>query len=163
MVTAIGFKALINYKEKSMSVLSSLKLVSAKRPTQMPSVQIRRNKLVGKLHHQLMLAQALSRGESYAPLRLRSVRDRHTQEVKMLEMPSKVRQWWFTTETGSIVLQIRYGAKVIDLSKGKNSIEISDGVHLIKTLESMREAVLAGELDAQIEVAANIVRSRFKK
>jgi hypothetical protein len=145
------------------AILSSLKLVSAKRPTQMPSVQIRRNKLVGKLHHQLMLAQALSRGENYAPLRLRSVRDRHTQEVKLLEMPSKVRQWWFTTETGSIVLQIRYGAKVIDLSKGKNSIEITDGVHLIKTLESMREAVLGGELDTQIETAASIVKSRFKK
>lgn len=146
-----------------MSVLSSLKLVSAKRPTQMPSVQIRRNKLVGKLHHQLMLAQAIGRGESYAPLRLRSVRDRNTQEVKRLEMPTKVRQWWFTSETGSIVLQIRYGAKVIDLSKGKNSIEIADGSQLIKTLESVREAVLGGELDAQIESAANVVKSRFKK
>ena len=39
-----------------MSVLSSLKLVSAKRPTQMPSVQIRRNKLIGKLHQQIQLA-----------------------------------------------------------------------------------------------------------
>jgi len=45
----------------------------------------------------------------------------------------------------------------------KNSIEISDGVNLIKTLESMREAVLGGELDTQIETAASIVKSRFKK
>ena len=38
-----------------------------------------------------------------------------------------------------------------------------DGIHLIKTLESIREAVLGGELDTQIESAANIVKSRFKK
>jgi len=45
-----------------MSALSSLKFVAAKRPTQMPAVQVRRNKLVGKLHHQMLLAKALSEG-----------------------------------------------------------------------------------------------------
>jgi hypothetical protein len=149
--------------EFNMSVLSSLKLVSAKRPTQMPSVQIRRNKLIGKLHHQIQLAQALSRGESDAPLRLRSVKDKYTQEVKQLELPMRVRQWWFITENGQVVLQVKYGSKVLDFTKGKNSIEVTDGIHLIKTLESIREAVLGGELDTQIESAANIVKSRFKK
>ena len=146
-----------------MSVLSSLKLVAAKRPTQVPSVQLRRNKLVSKLQHQLKLAEALSRGETYAPLRLRSMRDKETNEVKVVEVATKVRQWWFITENNQVVLQVKYGAKVIDISKGKNSIEISDGHHLIKTLETLREAVLSGELDSQIELAANTVKGRFKK
>jgi hypothetical protein len=81
-----------------MSVLSSLKLVVAKRPQQMPQIQVRRNKLVGKIHHQIKLAEALSNGTTYMPTRLRSIRDRHTGEVKTLEMPMRVRQWWFVTD-----------------------------------------------------------------
>ena len=146
-----------------MSVLSSLKLVAAKRPTQVPSVQLRRNKLVSKLQHQLKLAEALSRGETYMPLRLRSVRDKDTNEVKVVEVATKVRQWWFITENNQVVLQVKYGAKVIDISKGKNAIEISDGHHLIKTLETLREAVLVGELDAQIEAASIKLREGFVK
>jgi hypothetical protein len=143
-----NFKALINTEmEPQMSVLSTLKLVSAKRPTSIPSVQIRRNKLLNKLQHQLKLAEALSRGETYMPLRFRSVRDKETNEMKVVEVATKV----------------KYGAKVIDISKGKNSIEITDGHHLIKTLETLREAVLGGELDTQIESAANTVKARFKK
>ena len=107
-----------------MSVLSSLKLVTAKRPTQMPQVQIRRNKLMGKIHHQIKLAEALSTGSNYAPTRLRSVRDRHTGETKTLEMPMRVRQWWFVTENGSVALTIKYGSKILEIAKGKNAIEI---------------------------------------
>ena len=146
-----------------MSALSSLKFVAAKRPTQMPAVQVRRNKLVGKLHHQLLLAKALSEGTQYAPTRFRTVRDRHTGESKSVEMPLRVKSWWFITESGQVVLQVKYGSKVLDFSKGKNSIEVTDGIHLIKTLESVRDAVIGGELDTQIESAANIVKSRFKK
>ncbi len=143
--------------------MSSLKLVSAKRPTQMPQVQIRRNKLVGKIHHQIKLAEALSMGSNYAPTRLRSVRDRHTGETKTLEMPMRVRQWWFVCDSGSVVLQVKYGSKVIDISKGKNSIEIKDGNHLIEVLNAVKTATLNGELDVQIELAANTVKARFKK
>jgi hypothetical protein len=105
-----------------MSVLSSLKLVQAKRPASMPQVQVRRNKLVGKIHHQLLLAQALSEGRNYAPTRLRSIRDRHTGETKTLEMPMRVRQWWFVADSGSVVLQVKYGSKVIDIAKERTRL-----------------------------------------
>ena len=146
-----------------MSVLSSLKVVAAKRPTQKPAVQVRRNKLAGKLHHQIKLAEALSAGGSYAPIRLRSVRDRHTGEIKSIEMPMRVRQWWFVTDSGSVALTIKYGSKVLEISKGKNAIEVSDGAQLLKILNQVKDAVIAGELDTQIESAANTVKARFKK
>ena len=146
-----------------MSALSSLKFVAAKRPTQMPAVQVRRNKLVGKLHHQLLLAKALSEGNQYTPIRLRTVKDRHTGQSKTVEMPIRVKSWWFVSDNGSVVLQVKYGSKVIDIQKGKNSIEIKDGNHLIEVLETIKNATIAGELDSQIENAANIVKSRFKK
>jgi hypothetical protein len=146
-----------------MSALSSLKLITAKRPTQMPQVQVRRNKLVGKIHHQIKLAEALSTGTTYAPTRLRSMRDRHTGETKTVEMPMHVRQWWFVTDNGSVALTIKYGSKILEISKGKNAIEVTDGAQLLKALNQVKDAVIAGELDQQIESAANTVKARFKK
>jgi hypothetical protein len=146
-----------------MSVLSSLKLVNAKRPAQMPQMQIRRNKLVGKIHHQIKLAEALSNGSTYAPTRLRNIRDRHTGEVKTIEMPMRFRQWWFVTESGTVALTIKYGSKVLEIAKGKNAIEITNGEHLLKALNQVKDAVTAGELDSQIDSAANTVKARFKK
>jgi hypothetical protein len=146
-----------------MSALSSLKLVAAKRPTQMPAVQVRRNKLAGKIHHQIKLAEALSAGTTYAPTRLRSMRDRHTGETKTVEMQMHVRQWWFVTESGSVALTIKYGSKVLEIAKGKNAIEVTDGAQLLKALNQVKDAVIAGELDTQIESAANTVKARFKK
>ncbi len=110
-----------------MSALSSLKFVAAKRPTQMPAVQVRRNKLIGKLHHQMLLAKALSEGTQYAPTRFRTVRDRHTGESKSVEMPLRVKSWWFVSENGSVVLQIKYGSKVIDIQKGNQCIPLNPG------------------------------------
>ena len=52
---------------------------------------------------------------------------------------------------------------MIEFAKGKNAIEVSDGNELITTIKKLGEAVLGGELDTQIEAAANIVKSRFKK
>ena len=146
-----------------MSALSSLKLVAAKRPTQMPAVQVRRNKLAGKIHHQIKLAEALSAGTTYAPTRLRSMRDRHTGETKTVEMSMHVRQWWFVTDSGSVALTIKYGSKVLEIAKGKNAIEVNSGEELINTLQKLRTATLNGELDESINSASILVKARFKK
>ena len=97
------------------------------------------------------------------PTHVRTVKDKHTGERKSIEMPLRIRQWWFVTESGSVALPIRYGSKLIEFAKGKNAIEVTDGDQLIKALTQIKEAVLAGELDGPIEQAANVVRSRFKK
>jgi hypothetical protein len=47
--------------------------------------------------------------------------------------------------------------------KGKNSIEVNDGDELIQALTKLRDAVLGGELAAQIEIASESVKARFKK
>ena len=67
--------------------LTALKFVTSKRPTQIPSVQMRRNKLVNKLHEQIQLISAKKDGVHFAPLHFRSVRDRDTGEIKRIELP----------------------------------------------------------------------------
>ncbi len=146
------------------AILNNLKFVAAKRPTQMPAVQVRRNKLSNKLFEQIKLATALRDGSTYAPLRLRSVRDRDTGEVKRMELPKRIRQWWFTAENGKVCVQIKYGSKTLELGgKGKNSVEVTNGDELIKVLETIKSAVEAGELDGQLESAGLKLRDGFAK
>ena len=96
--------------------LAALKFVSSKRPTQIPAVQVRRNKLVAKLHEQIQLVSARKDGVHFAPMHLRSVRDRDTGEIKRIELPKRIRPWFFTNDNGKDCLQIKYGSKVIELS-----------------------------------------------
>ena len=146
-----------------MSVLSSLKLISAKRPSAIAPIQVRRNKLINKLTEQIGLANALQNGTTYTSMRLRTIKNKESGEVRTVEVAKRVRQWWFTADSGKVVIQLRYGSKVIDIAKGKNSVEVSNGVELITVLETLKVAVETGELDQQMSVAADAVKARFAK
>ena len=145
------------------SILSSLKLTSAKRQQVSNPIEFRRQKLSYKLIEQVALATAMKNGETYVAKRLRTVTDsdgiRQTVEVN-----KKVKQWWFV-QNNKVCVQVRYGNKVVALSqKGdKNSVEVASSDELITVLTKLNEAVLSGELDNQIEVTSESVRARFKK
>jgi hypothetical protein len=146
------------------AILNGLKFVAAKRPTQIPAVQVRRNKLSNKLYYQIKLATALRDGTTFMPTHLRSVRDRETDEIKRIEQPKRIRQWWFTNESGKVCVQVKYGSKTLDIGgKGKNSVEVASGDELIKVLELIKSAVEAGELDGQLESAVTKLREVFGK
>jgi hypothetical protein len=144
-------------------VLSSLKLVNAKRQNTTDPIQFRRNKLNEKLKIQIEMAKALSRGETYTTKRIKKVTDEISGQPSLVEVNKRVKTWWFTnTETKKVAVQLFYGNKVIDLAKGKNAVEVSNGEELIGTLLKLQELVLDGSLDAQIEFTAESVRARFK-
>ena len=147
--------------EYEMSALTGLKLVAAKRPqAALPIVQ-RRNKLSNQLFQQIELARCLSEGKTYAPMRLRNVKDKHTGERRTVEAVKRVKQWWFVAESGKVCLQVRYGTRVLELAKGKNSIEVGNAAELMTVLTAVKTAVEAGDLDAQIDAASAAVRERF--
>jgi hypothetical protein len=146
-----------------MSAFNGLKLVAAKRPqTASPIVQ-RRNKLSNQLWEQIELAKASAEGKTFAPIRLRNVKDKLTGERKTIEAAKRIKQWWFVADNGRVCLQVRYGTRVLELAKGKNSIEVANGDELLSVLETVKKCVEAGELDAQIDAASNAVRARFVK
>jgi hypothetical protein len=146
-----------------MSALSTLKLVSAKKPQHLPVVQHRRNKLSNKLWEQIQLARSQMTGQPFAPTRFRSVKDRDTGLRKQVEMPKRVRPWWFVTENGKVCVSIRYGSWTLELAKGKSSVEVGSADELVVALETIKQAVEAGELDAQIETASAGLKSGFKR
>ena len=145
-----------------MSALLKLKLVSVQAGQKSPMV-LRRNKLTGKLDDQIAYAKAAAAGDVYAAKKVKFVTDQETGERKQVELARRVKPWWFTAENGRTVLSLRYGAKTIEVVKGKNAIEVAGMDDLIATLGVIKEAVQAGELDAQIEQASGALRAGFAK
>ena len=146
-----------------MSALANLKLVAAKRPVQLPPVVQRRNKVVNRLAEQIELAKAKRDGKTYAPTRLRRVKDEETGASKTVEMPKRLKEWWFTADSGKLCVSLKYGAKTVEIAKGKTAVEIASEKELVATLEVLKQAVESGELDAQIEAVAWSVRSASKQ
>jgi hypothetical protein len=146
-----------------MSALTVLKLTAAKKPTHLSAVVIRRNKLSAKLWEQIQLAKSQIECTAFTVTKFRGITDKETGLRKSVEVPKRIREWWFRNEVGKVCVSIRYGTQVIELAKGKHSIEVENAQALIKALETVKQAVEAGELDTQIENAGNHLRSGFRK
>ncbi len=148
--------------------LAGLKLTAAQKPTQISPVQIspaqqRRNKLGKRLCEQIKLARAQQAGTTFAPTRLRSVVQNDTGQRRQVETIKRIKQWWFVTDNGKLALSVRCGTKVLALAKGKWAVEVGTGKELLGVLEVIKAAVLAVDLDTQIEAAANKLLAGFEK
>ena len=143
-----------------MTALAKLKLVSVTADRK-NATTIRRSKLTGKIQSQISLAKAQVSGDVFTAKRVKFVTDQESGERKAVEFSSTVKPWWFTTQAGKLVLALRYGSKLLEISKGKNAIEVADMDDLIATLEVIKQAAHAGELDAQIEAASSSLRAGF--
>ena len=145
-----------------MSTLAQLKLSNTRKPTQQPAIIQQRTKLAKRLWEQMELAKAQQAGDTFASKRLKTVVG--TDGVKRtVEVSKRVKQWWFVADTGKLCLNIRYGSKLIELAKGKTTVEVASAEELIETMNIVKAAVLAGELDAQIEAASGQLRSGFRR
>lgn len=143
-----------------MSTLNALKLVNSKKPTAIPPMLHRRNKLVNKVWEQIQLAKAQKQGGTFTVKKFKTVKALDGAR-KTIEHEKRIRQWWFVAIDGKVCLNIRYGAKIIEFAKGKTAVEVNSSDELIKALEIIKSAVEAGELDTQIEQASGAVRAGF--
>lgn len=146
-----------------MSVLQSLKLVSAKKSPQTP-IAIKRNKLANKLQEQIELINAQREGRTYAAKRTQWTNDTETGARIALEVDKRVREWYWTADTGKINAVIKYGAATLALGKGgKNAIEAADLGDLLSAFSTVKQAVISGELDDAITEASVRTRKGFGK
>ena len=145
-----------------MSTLSNLKLVATKKPTNIPAIQVRRNKLSSKLWEQIQLAKSQIEGKPFVVTKFRSFTDKETGVRKQLEVPKRLKPWWFISESGKVCFSVKYGSWTLELAKGKPSVEVANAEELVKALIAVKDAVEAGELDSQIETASASLRSGFK-
>jgi hypothetical protein len=145
------------------ATFANLKFTTAKKSGTVSPVQQRRNKLVKRLWEQIQLAKAQQDGTPFSVTKFRSITDTETGMRKQVEMPKRLKAWWFTADNGKTALCVRYGARVLELAKGKFAVEVANAAELVPTLELIKSAVEAGELDAQMEATAGNLRSGFKK
>ncbi len=145
-----------------MATLAALKLISAKKANTASPTQQRRNKLCKKIFQQIELAKAVATGQHFAVRRFRTVKG-EDGSLTSVEVETAVRQWWWQQDNGKLALSIRYGSKVIALSAKSNAVECANYDELTAALATIRTAVEAGELDAQIETASTKLRDGFRK
>ena len=146
-----------------MATLGSLKLSAAQKATSVTGAQIRRAKMLKALNEQISLAKAQQNGDSFSVTKFRSVVDTATGVRKLVESNKRVKQWWFATDNGKLAINLRYGARMLELAKGKFAIEVASEKELVPTLEALKTIAATGELDAAIETASIKLREGFGK
>jgi hypothetical protein len=146
-----------------MSGLNALKLVQAKREKGNSPQHARRQKLSTKLAEQIQLAKAQQSGAEFSPVRVRTVKDEVTGQNRKVEVPKKLKPWWWTDEKGKLCITVRYGARTLEIVEGKNAIETDSIADVITSLQVIRTAVDAGELDKRIDAVMGQVKAGFSK
>lgn len=143
--------------------LSQLKLSAVKKSTHVSPTVVRRHKLVRRLEEQIALASAQAQGSHYAATKQRTIIDGETGLRRSVSVPKTVKPWYFVSDSGKIYLNIKYGSRVMEISKGKPAIEVGASKDLVPVLTLVRQAALDGELDAHIEAASSDLRKGFEE
>jgi len=146
-----------------MSGLNALKFIASKRQQGNNAAHARRQKLSNKIHEQIQMAKAVQSGAEFVPMKIRSVRDEATGETRKVEIPKRLKPWWWPSDNGKLNITVRYGARTLEVIEGKNAIETDNIAGVITTLEVLRAAVDAGELDGRIEAISGLVKAEFGK
>ena len=146
-----------------MSGLTALKLVQAKREKGMSPQHARRQKLSAKLAKQIEMAKAHQSGTEFSSVRIRAVRDESTGERRRIEVPKRLKPWWWTDGKGKLCITVRYGARTLEIVEGKNAIETDSIADVIASLQVIRSAVDAGELDRRIDAVMTQVKAGVAK
>lgn len=144
-----------------MSHLSKLNITQLKKPAKQSPVEQRRSKLVAKLEEQIALARATAEGKKYVVTRPAWTRDSEGNKTRV-EREKQVRPWWWKEGDG-LSLVVRYGAKQIELSRGKRAISIAQPGQLLAVLSTLVAAVAAGELDGALESAVSATKGKPAK
>ena len=146
-----------------MSGLNALKLVQAKREKGSSPQHARRQKLSTKLTEQIQLAKAQQSGTEFSPVRVRTVKDEATGQSRKVEVPKKLKPWWWTDDTGKLCITVRYGARTLEIVEGKNAIETDNIADVIASLQVIKSAVDSGELDKRIDAVMRLVEEGISK
>ena len=145
-----------------MTFLTNLKVAAATRSTDKDVVGTKRSKFAAQVQQQLDMLKAEKNGTHYVATKQVLLKDENTGATVHKEVTKRLKQWHFM-QNGKLYLQFYYGNKVIALGKKGNAVECANADALIGALETVNTAVLAGELDAQIEAVSTQIRGGFER
>ncbi len=148
-------------EEDAVSNMSKLTLVALKRRAPRTPQEARREKLIAKLEEQLALAQAQAEGRRFIVTKPAWSRDENGNKIRV-QREKVVRPWWWPEGEG-VSLVVKYGARSLELAKGKRAISVPHVPMLPGAINTVIAAVKAGELDAAIDAALAEVRGAAGK
>lgn len=133
-----------------MTHLSKLSLTASSQKEPVSPVQRKRLNLLRKLELQIEAAEAELKDEEFLEEVRKWVRDEDGERKQVTEQ-RPVRKWWWQHHTGAWMITLRDGAKELPVAEGKSSIEVGEHEKLVEVLQTVRAAVLAGELDDALQ------------
>ena len=123
----------------SKAIEQTLSLVPVTKPSTINPVVQRRTRLLKSIRKQQSLLEAYRLGEKTN------------------------RAWFWVGEEGQIFLQIKYGKKALELSKGKFAIQCDSLDDVAVSLDQVTKLVHKGEFDQLLEAVSREIRAKFGK
>lgn len=122
-----------------------------------------RARAVEYLQHQRALAEGELSGSPYVTYKTVFRTDAAGERVR-IQAPRHIRRGWFEDGKGTVFFSLYYGSKPLPLDKaGNTSIEVGSLGALPGIIDTLGAAINAGELDAQLNGAAQDRRKNFKR
>ncbi len=136
-----------------MATLAKLKLSTETRGSNTMSAEQRmRERLLEQLEEQRELAVAEAAGEQVVKTRQVFETNENGERIAKTVL-RKQRKWYWRNADGVWLLEVRYGNKALKLSGDKTAVEAGGVEKLADTIETLKAAVKAGELDKQLAAA----------
>lgn len=130
-------------------LLNQLTITEKPTKNKLSTIEKRQQKLIAKLEEQQEMAKCLLEGIEFTAYKFKSITDPETGAKSKVKVPKRIRPWFYEIK-GSYFLEIKYGSRSLELSKGKTSITVGEKEKLLTVLAIVSESVIAGELDKQL-------------
>ena len=131
--------------EKDMTILASLELKTIVRETKANPIETRRAKLSDKLKEQVLVYEALQRGEEYK--RVRSVSSFDEDGNKVTNNVEQTVKPNFFEQDGGWYVQCRYGSRIMNIYGRNNAVFVKKFSDIGNVLAQLITATEQGEFD----------------
>ena len=144
-----------------MGILDTLTLspVTKKAENDTPHLALRR-KMVAAIDEQIAGARAELAGQHYSRSAMKVVKHADTGEPERRTVERSLRRWWWKSAEG-LFLELKFANKPVKIGTN-SSIIVGDITNLVTILETVKHAVVNGELDDALKQASE-GRKRSKK
>ena len=145
------------------NLLDTLEFSAASKRTENtdPKINLRR-KMAAALDHQIAGATAEQKGETYTiEVEKWVLTDKATGAKERGKVQKALRRMWFRDAADRVMIELRFANKPVSVN-GKPSIVVGSIDKLVPTLQTIRKAVMAGELDTALKAASDSRKRTLK-
>ena len=136
-----------------MPILETFTLADTSRQKAVSRENGFRGKILEAIDLQIAAVSAAINGQPFKRTVQRYINNGETGNREQTAVEMRFRPWWWKDQAGTVFLELRYANSVLVLGKDQSAIEVGTKDKLVPTIETVVEAVKAGELDAAMTAA----------